>query len=302
MNGYNRLNEYLDSLFGGRTLKICIDGGFTCPNRDGTKGNKGCIFCLNGGSLIKENSKESISKQVENYISSYKGDRADKYIAYFQEYTNTYGDINTLKKKYDEALNASSNFVALDIDTRADCINDEVCKLLSSYNDKYHVFVELGLQTASEKSHVLINQNITNDEVINACNLLNKYRIETIIHLMIGLPNETHEDIVNTVKFVNSLNIKGIKIHSTYVLKGTELGNMYLKGEYHPLSKDDYIDEVLYILTHLRNDIIIHRLTGDAPKETLLAPEWASKKKIIMNEINNIMSSSALYQGKYYKQ
>lgn len=302
MEAYNRLNDYYKKLFGERTLKICINGHFTCPNRDGTKGREGCIFCYNGGSLINGDSPKKISEQIEDFLLSYKGERANKFIAYFQEYTNTYGSIEELKKKYDEALNASPNFVGLDIDTRPDCINESVCELISSYNDKYHVFVELGLQTSNENTHRLLNQNITNDDVRNACALLKKYNIETIVHLMIGLPNETHDDIVKTVEFINELNVEGIKIHSTYILKDTKLALLYEKGEYIPLSKDDYIDEVIYILTYLRKDMIIHRITGDAPSSLLIGPSWANNKKVVMNEINRIMSYSNLYQGKYYRK
>lgn len=302
MEAYNKLNNYYKKIFGERTLKVCINGHFTCPNRDGSKGKEGCAFCYNGGSLISGNNPKSIKNQIEDFLSSYKRKRANKFIAYFQEYTNTYGTIDELKRKYDEALNSSSSFVGLDIDTRADCINEEVCKLLSSYSDKYHVFVELGLQTANEETHVLMNQNITNNDVINACTLLKKYNIETIIHLMVGLPNETHKDIVNTVDFINKLDVEGIKIHSTYVLKGTRLALLYERGEYVPLSKDDYIDEVIYILTHLNPNMIIHRITGDAPTSLLIAPSWANNKKTVMNEINKIMSNSSLYQGKHNKR
>ena len=301
MNGYNRLNDHLKKLFNQRTLKICINGGFTCPNRDGTKGTKGCAFCLKGGSLINGNKAISITDQINSFLSSYKGERADAYIAYFQEYTNTYAPIKILKQKYDEALNASEKFVALDIDTRPDCINEEVVELLHSYQDRYHVFVELGLQTSNEETHKKINQNITNDEVLNAVKLLKKYNIETVIHIMVGLPGENHQDIVNTVEFINNLGIDGIKIHSTYVIKGTELEQMYLNNNYAPLSIDDYISEVIYILTHISPDVVVHRITGDAPEDSLLAPSFAKNKKLVMNEINNLFQNGNIYQGKYYK-
>ena len=302
MPSYNRLNEYLKKKYGGRTLKICINGGFTCPNRDGTKGTSGCIFCLNGGSLIKDNSLASISNQIKSFLSSYKGERADRFIAYFQEYTNTYGDIETLKKKYDEALNASDKFVLLDIDTRCDCINEDIAKLLASYKNKVDVCVELGLQTSSNSTHAFINQNITNEDCINSVNLLKKYGIECVIHLMVDLPYETHINLVESVKFINSLKPNGIKIHNTYVLKGTKLGELYQKGIYSPISQDEYIDEVIYILTHLDPEIVIHRLVGDSPTTLLLGPTWAKNKKQIMNEINNVMEQSNLFQGIYFSK
>lgn len=301
MTGYNHLNKYLKDLFGVRTLKICINGGFTCPNRDGTKGTNGCAFCSNGGSLVNGNSLLTIKEQVNQFLSSYKGERADAYIAYFQEYTNTYAPIDVLKQKYDEALNSSDKFVALDIDTRPDCINEEVVELLHSYQDKYHVFVELGLQTSNEETHKRINQNISNNDFINAVKLLKKYNIEIIVHIMVGLPGESHQDIVNTINFVNDLDINGIKIHSTYVLKGTQLEKMYLSNEYIPLTVDDYISEVIYVLSHISPKVVIHRITGDAPEDSLLAPSFAKNKKLVMNEINNLFQNGNIYQGKYYK-
>lgn len=301
MTGYNHLNKYLKDLFGVRTLKICINGGFTCPNRDGTKGTNGCAFCSNGGSLVNGNSLLTIKEQVNQFLSSYKGERADAYIAYFQEYTNTYAPIDVLKQKYDEALNSSDKFVALDIDTRPDCINEEVVELLHSYQDKYHVFVELGLQTSNEETHKRINQNISNNDFINAVKLLKKYNIEIVVHIMVGLPGESHQDIVNTINFVNDLDINGIKIHSTYVLKGTQLEKMYLSNEYIPLTVDDYISEVIYVLSHISPKVVIHRITGDAPEDSLLAPSFAKNKKLVMNEINNLFQNGNIYQGKYYK-
>ncbi len=295
MKIYNRLNEFLKDKFFERTLKICIDGGFTCPNRDGKKGVGGCIFCseLGSGDHLK---RLPIKEQVENYFKSYRSTRANKFIAYFQNFTSTYADINTLKRRYDEAL-IDERIVALDIDTRPDCISREVCELLVSYKDKYYVYVELGLQSSNELTHSFINQNIVNEEFINAINLLNEYQIDVVVHVMVGLPNENHEDIVNTIKFINQFNIQGIKIHSTYVVKDTLLEKLYLEGKYIPLELDEYISEVIYILTHINKDIIIHRISGDAPKDKLVAPEWNLHKKWVLNKVNNIMTKNNLYQG-----
>lgn len=295
MKTYNRLNEFLKDKFGERVLKICIDGGFTCPNRDGTKGFGGCIFCGEQGS--GEHLKRiPIRQQVESYFKSYRSSRANKFIAYFQNFTNTYDSIESLKMKYDEAL-IDSRIVALDIDTRPDCISEEVCKLLSSYKDKYYVYVELGLQTSNPFSHGFINQNISNEEFINAVSLLNKYDIDIVVHVMVGLPNETHQDIVNTINFINKFKIKGIKIHSTYIIKDTLLEKLYLENKYKPLELEEYISEVIYILTHINKDVIIHRISGDAPKDKLIAPEWNAHKKWVLNKVNNIMEEQHLYQG-----
>lgn len=300
MRRYRHLNEYLINKFGERTLKLSIDGGFTCPNRDGTKGEGGCIFCGEKGSGVNLKSNLDISNQVKSLLE-YKKERANKFIVYFQNFTNTYDTIENLKEKYDAAL-IDERIVGLDIDTRADCINEEVCKLLASYKDRYHVFVELGLQTVNEKTHKDINQNITNDDFKTAVSLLNKYGIEIIVHVMIGLPNETHQDIINTVNYLNECNYQGIKIHSTYIIKNTLLEELYNKGLYVPLSFEEYMDELMYILTHISPRVIVHRITGDPAKEELVAPEWTLHKKNVLNGIEKRLNALKLYQGKNYKK
>ena len=228
---YKHLNKYLKEKFGERTLKICIDGGFTCPNRDGTISTGGCIFCSEKGSGELINYNEKISKQISQYFLSYRSERANKFIAYFQNFTNTYDTLENLKAKYDAAL-IDDRIVGLEISTRPDCINEEIVKLLRSYTDRYYVCVELGLQTSNENTGNLINRGYTNQQFTNAVSLLNKYNIDVVAHIMIGLPNESFDDIKNTVDFINKHNIQGIKIHSTYVVKNTVLADMYFNGEY----------------------------------------------------------------------
>lgn len=295
---YNHLNDFYKEKFSSRTLKICIDGGFTCPNRDGKKGIGGCIFCGERGSGDLLN-RISIKEQVETFLSSYKGDRAEKFIVYFQNFTNTYADIDTLKYRYDSAL-IDERIVGIDIDTRPDCITEDVCKLLASYKEKYYVVVELGLQTSNEETHKKINQGITNKDFIYAISLLNRYKIDAIVHLMVGLPGENHTDILNTVSFLKDIKYSGIKIHSTYVLKDTKLEKMFRDGEYKPLTYDEYLDEVLYILTHISKDVVVHRITGDPPKDLLVEPLWALNKKTMLNSIEKIMEVEGLYQGCNY--
>lgn len=300
MSNYNRLNEYLKNKFGERTLKICVDGGFTCPNRDGTKGVGGCIFCNQKGSATNLKSELDIENQVRSFLD-YKKERANKFIVYFQNFTNTYDSIENLKKKYDASL-IDERIVALDIDTRADCISEDVCKLLAIYKEKYHVFVELGLQTVNENTHKFINQNITNDEFKKALDLLNKYEIETIVHIMVGLPNESKEDIRNVVSYLNSCSYQGLKIHSTYIVKDTLLEKLYNDGRYIPLSYDEYMDNLVYILTHIDPNVVIHRITGDPSKDELVEPKWMLHKKKVMNDIDKIMKSNNLYQGMFFKK
>ena len=300
LDRYKHLNKYLKDKFGERTLKICIDGGFTCPNRDGSVSYGGCIFCSERGS--GEHIKvSSISEQVENYFKSYKSERANKFIAYFQNFTNTYASVEVLKEKYNAAL-IDDRIVALAIATRPDCINEEICKLLKSYTDKYYVWVELGLQTSNDSTGNLINRGYSSEQFSKAVDLLNKYNIDVVTHIMVGLPGESFEDLKNTVDFINLHNIQGLKIHSTYVIDNTALADMYYNKSYEPISLDYYLDCVTYVLTHISPDIVIHRISGDAPKDLLVAPDWNSHKKWIVNGLNKIMREQNLWQGMYYKR
>lgn len=297
---YNHLNTYLKNKFGERTLKICIDGGFTCPNRDGKISKNGCIFCSEKGSGEHIKS-QNITNQITNHFNGYKAERANKFIAYFQNFTNTYDSIENLKEKYDSSL-IDNRIVALAIATRPDCINEEVCKLLSSYKNKVDVWVELGLQTSNDKTGKIINRGYNSSAFTQAVKLLNKYNIEIITHLMVGLPNESFDDIKNTVEFINKHDIQGIKIHSTYVIENTVLCKMYKNGSYTPITLDYYIETASYILTHINPKIIIHKISGDAPKDLLVAPSWNLHKKWIINGIDKYLRENALWQGKYFNQ
>ena len=294
---YNRLTEYLKDKFGERTLKICIDGGFTCPNRDGKCGYGGCIFCGEHGS--GEHLKHiNIPDQITSFLNSYRGERANKFICYFQNYTNTYGSLEDLKDKYDSAL-IDDRIVALAIATRPDCITEEIAKLIASYKDKYYVWVELGLQTSNDNTAKLINRGYTSEVFTKVVEILNKYDIDVVTHIMCGLPGETFDDVKETIKFINNHNIQGIKIHSTYVIKGTNLEEMYNNKEYIPISFDEYMEELVYIITHIPKNIVVHRINSDAPKDLLVAPEWNLHKKLVMNGLDKILKERNLYQGIY---
>lgn len=301
MERYNHLNKFLKEKFGERTLKICIDGGFTCPNRDGALGTKGCIFCSVKGSGEHINSLESISNQVKNYFKSYKSERANKFIVYFQNFTNTYDTLENLKLKYDSSL-IDDRIVALAIATRPDCINEDICRLLKSYTDKYYVWVELGLQTSNDSTGKLINRCYTTAQFTEAVKILHKYNIDVVTHIMVGLPNETEIDLKNTVHFINKHNIQGLKIHCTYIVKNTELANMYNNGLYNPISLEYYLDAVVYILTHISPNIVIHRVSGDSPKDLLIAPEWNLHKKWILNGLDKLMKEKDEWQGMYFNK
>ncbi len=299
---YNHLNTYYKNKFGERTLKICIDAGFSCPNRDGTLSNSGCIFCSEKGSgeLIKYSSQH-IENQVTNFLNSYRGKRANKFIAYFQNFTNTYDTLENLKEKYDSALNANDKIVGLSVATRPDCITEEIAKLLASYLDKYNVSVELGLQTSNNNIGKIINRCYSSSQFTEAVKILRKYNIEVIAHMMIGLPTETFDDIKNTVDFINKHDIQGLKIHSTYIVKNTILADMYFNKKYEPITLEYYLDSLAYVITHIRKDLIIHRISGDAPKDLLVAPEWNLHKKWILNGFEKLLKGQNLWQGKFYE-
>ena len=298
---YKHLNKFLKEKFGERTLKICIDGGFTCPNRDGKVGTGGCIFCSSKGSgehLCKE---KNITQQVQNYFASPRSKRANKFIVYFQNFTNTYDSVENLKKKYDAAL-IDERIVALAIATRPDCINEEIVRLLKSYENKYYVWIELGLQTSSDKTAKFINRGYESKQFTEAVKILNKYGIDVVTHIMIGLPGENKEDLKNTVEFLNKHNYQGIKIHSTYVIENTNLANLYKEGKYKPISLEYYLEALTYVLTHISKDIVIHRISGDAPKDILIAPDWNTHKKWVLNGIDKIFREQDLWQGKYIEK
>lgn len=245
--------------------------------------------------------KISIKDQVLNGLNSIKSQRANKFIVYFQNFTNTYDTIENLKEKYDSAL-VDKRIVGLSIATRPDCINENICKLLKTYTDKYYVSVELGLQTSNDYIGTLINRRYSTKQFIEATKLLNKYNIDVISHIMIGLPNETFDDIKNTVDLINSLNIQGLKIHSTYIVKNTKLEEMYKNNGYTPITLEYYLDSLCYIISHLNKDIIIHRISGDSPKDLLVAPKWNLHKKWILNGLDKLLKEKDLYQGKFYNK
>ena len=301
MERYKHLNEYLKEKFGERTLKICVDGGFTCPNRDGTLSHGGCIYCSEKGSGELINSSTSISEQVKHYFTTYRAKRANKFIVYFQNFTNTYDTIENLKAKYDAAL-IDDRIVGLAIGTRPDCINEDIAKLLKSYTDKYYVCVELGLQTSNDKIGKIINRCYTSKQFTQAVEILNKYDIDVVAHIMVGLPNETKEDIKNTVDFINNHKLQGVKIHSTYVVENTPLATMYRNGTYKALDLDDYIETLIDIMTHLNPEFVIHRISGDAPKDILVAPYWNKHKMWILHGFEKRFRARDLWQGKFYNK
>ncbi len=275
---YRTLKEYLKEKYGCTVKKICIDAGFSCPNRDGAVGFGGCIYCGERGAGEHLDPRVSITEQVK--LGLLRGG-ADAYIAYFQNFTNTYADVKTLKERYDAAL-IDDRIRVLAIGTRPDCLSDEVCRLIASYKGRVDVWVELGLQTANDRTAEIINRGYPLSTYKEATALLNSYGIPHITHIIIGLPNESEGDVLATVDEVNASGAVGVKIHSIYVMEGTRLADMYRKNLYTPPTLEEYVDLAAKALARLRSDIVVHRVTGDAPRDMLVAPEWnKDKSKII---------------------
>jgi len=295
---YRSLNAYYREIFGRKTAKISLDGGFTCPNRDGTCGTRGCLFCSAGGSGdFAENAALSITEQIENG----KKQTADKwkdpaYIAYFQAFTNTYAPVEDLRRKYEEALSCDG-VEGLSIATRADCLPHDVLDLLSELNQKTKLWVELGLQTADEDSAKFIRRGYPLRVFEKAVHDLAERDIPVIVHVILGLPGESRETILKTIDCINHLPVQGIKLQLLHVLSDSDLADIYEAGNYTPLTKEEYISLAGDCIAHLREDIVIHRLTGDGDKNTLLAPLWSLRKRDVLNSLHKYLKENNIRQG-----
>ena len=294
---YNNLSSYLKARYGGKISKICIDGGFSCPNRDGTVGFGGCIYCGERGAGEHIDPAVGIEEQARGMVER---GRSDGYIAYFQNFTNTYAPTHVLKQRYDAAL-VSDKIVALAIGTRPDCINEEIAELIAAYKSRLDVWVELGLQTASDKTAEVINRGYNTEVYLRAAELLSAYGIPFVTHMIIGLPGEGREDFLKTVDVINKSGASGVKIHSIYVMSGTRLADMYKEGEYTPPELDGYVEACAECISKLRPDMIVHRITGDCPDGMLVAPDWNTDKNEIIGKIRAYMSAHGLVQGSEYK-
>ena len=275
-------NHYLKKLFNKRVYKISIDGGFTCPNRDGTKGFGGCIFCDGSGSSSKTNKMgTSITDQIkENIKVRKKRYRAEKFIAYFQSFSNTYDNIDSLKKKYDEALKADENIIGLSIATRADCIDEEKLNLIASYKEKLpYVTVEYGMQSCHNQTLKAINQGSTHEEFTKAVEMTKKMGLDVIAHIILNLPNETTKMQLQTADRLAQMDISGVKIHLLTACINTELEKLYNAAHWHPYSFEEYIQLVCDILERLPANYVIHRITGGAHPLKTIAPTWLYSKK-----------------------
>lgn len=300
---YNTLNSELKRIFGEKVMKLSLDGGFTCPNRDGTLGTRGCIFCSEEGSGEFAGSRfVSIKEQVEQQkkLLSTKW-KANKYIAYFQNFTNTYGPIEQLKRVYNEALKID-NIVGLAIATRPDCINDEILELLDDLNKRTFLWLELGLQSIHERSEKFIRRGYPLSTYEKAIEELKKRNIKVVTHLIVGLPNEDKDDILSSVTYVAQTNTWGIKLHSLYIQEGTDIYNHYINNPHKMLTKEEYVDIIVDAIEILPGNMIIHRVTGDARKEILYEPKWSADKLGVISSIDKELKIRKGFQGQKYLQ
>ena len=290
---YLSFNKYLKDKFGQKVYKISLDGGFTCPNRDGKAGTRGCIFCSKGGSGDFAESREmSITEQIENGKKRVeKKIKSGKYIAYFQAFTNTYAPVEILRQKYEEAIN-HPDIVALSIATRPDCLGDDVLRLLDEMNKIKPVFVELGLQTIHQKSAKYIRRGYDLSVYDKAVRDLKKIGVNIVVHVILGLPNESENDMLETVKYVCESGVNGIKLQLLHVIDGTDLAKDYEKGLFKTLEFDEYVNLIVKCVKIIPKDIVIHRLTGDGAKKDLIAPLWSADKKKVLNAINKALRES----------
>ena len=297
---YYSLDCYLKQTFGEKVYRLSLNGGMTCPNRDGTLGNRGCIFCSAGGSGDFAASAGSITDQIaqakERILAK---TNCNKFIAYFQAFTNTYAPVLTLRQLFYEAIR-QPEIIALSIATRCDCLSPEILDLLEELNQIKPVWIELGLQTIHEETLTFIRSGFTLHQYEKAVYALHERGISVITHLILGLPGETKDAMRASVSYVASLPVDGIKLQLLHVLKGTDLGTLYQKEPFPLFTLEEYCSFVAECISLLPPDMVVHRLTGDGPRNLLLAPMWSTDKKRVLNTIQKQLKEADLWQGKQF--
>lgn len=299
---YYSLNNYLREKFQTKVFKISLDAGFSCPNRDGSLSSGGCIFCsARGSGDFAGKSEELVEQFFEVKKMMNKKWKEGKYIAYFQAYTNTYAPVEVLREKYYSVLNLD-DVVGIAIATRPDCLPPEVLDLLEEISKKTYLWVELGLQTIHEKTAKLINRGYKLDVYINAMKELKRRNIETVTHVILGLPGENRDDMLETINFVGNSPSKGIKLHLLHLMKDTPMVKLYEDKKLKFLEMDEYVDLIVDSIERLPFDMVIHRITGDSPRSTLIGPMWSLKKWEVLNAIDDRFIQRDTWQGKKYLQ
>ena len=297
---YYSLDYYLKQTFGEKVYRLSLNGGMTCPNRDGTLGDRGCIFCSAGGSGDFAASAGSITDQIaQAKMRILAKTSCNKFIAYFQAFTNTYAPVSKLRQLFYEAIR-QPEIVALSIATRCDCLSPEILDLLEELNQIKPVWVELGLQTIHEETLTFIRSGFTLQQYEKAVYALHERGISVITHLILGLPGETKDAMRASVSYVASLPVDGIKLQLLHVLKGTDLGTLYQKEPFPLFTLEEYCSFVAECISLLPPDMVVHRLTGDGPRNLLLAPLWSTDKKRVLNTIQKQLKEADLWQGKYF--
>ena len=301
---YLTLSDAFKKRFGKKVFKVPLDGGFTCPNKDGSKGVGGCIYCSPSGSGDFTAGKDvdlkrqffTIKRRMENkWPGAYT-------MPYFQANTNTYAPVETLKPMFEAALDFDDSVVGIAIATRCDALGEDVIDLLDTINKIKPIQLEIGLQTIHEESATFINRGHTLQCFDEAVKALRKRNIEVVVHIINGLPGETKKDMLETLKHLNTLDINGIKIHMLHIMEKTALAKVYREEPFHMLTLEEYVDIVTTQIEHLNPDVVIHRLSGDAPRDTLIAPEWTLKKFVVMNEIDKMLRKKDTRQGIYFNK
>lgn len=305
---YRSLDWQLKAQFGEKVYKLALNGGMSCPNRDGKVGRGGCIFCSEGGSGdFAADGHLSVKEQIAIQKEALRDKKpARKYIAYFQAYTNTYAPVDYLERIFTEAIE-DPEVVILSIATRPDCLPEDVLDLLARLNQQKPVWVELGLQTMHEESAQIIHRGYDLACFERAVSGLRSREMDVIVHTILGLPGEGRKEVLQTIDYLNHMDIQGIKLQLLHILKGTQLGQIYLEQKegqefISPMTMEAYIDLVIDCVEHLSPEITIHRLTGDGPKELLLAPMWSTRKRTVLNEIHKELKKRDAWQGKRYER
>ena len=300
---YHSFDYMLKERFSCKIYKTALNGGMTCPSRDGTLGERGCIFCSQGGSGdFAGDRRDSITEQINKQAEKLAQKRnASAFIAYFQAYTNTYAPVEYLRKIYTEAIN-HPQVAAVSIGTRPDCLGPDVLALLEELNQIKPVWIELGLQTIHERTAAYIRRGYPLSCFEEAVKALRQRDLDVIVHTILGLPGESRQDILETMEYLNRRDIQGIKLQLLHVLKGTDLAQDYLEGRFSVYTMEEYLDILIDCLEHLSPDIVIHRLTGDGPKDLLMAPLWSSKKRTVLNTLHHECKIRHAYQGRLYKE
>ncbi len=298
---YYSVDYYLKHIFGEKVYRLSLNGGMTCPNRDGTLDTRGCIFCSAAGSGdFAQNAQDSILQQLAHAKEQIRSKRnCNKFIAYFQAYTNTYAPVDYLRSIFMKAI-MDPDVVILSIATRPDCLSEEILELLSELNHIKPVWIELGLQTIHPKTSTFIRSGFTLACFHEAVEHLTALSIPVIVHVILGLPGETKEDMLETVAHVGALHIFGIKLQLLHVLSDTDLGILYKEHPFPLFSQDEYCQMICDCLAILPPDVTIHRLTGDGPKDLLIGPLWSSSKRSVLNQIHKTLKDQDIWQGKSY--